>query len=285
MPQHTSLVAPRICRHTAGDGYRFAVRVWNAPRPKTRILLIHGITSHSGWYLRSCSHLARAGFEVHALDRRGSGLNLAERGDVPGCETWQSDVAGYLQSLPAAQATIMLGVSWGGKFALAFARNRPELVDAIGLLCPGLFAKQVPGPVTYLALRAAAAAGLASWRVPIPLRDPALFTAAPEWQSYLRTDPFALRRVTIRWVLSDRRLSRAALQSPSGIQQPVLLALAGRDRIVDNRRTLEFFHRLGSRDRTVLKYQNAEHTLEFEPDPVPFLDDLARWAKKVGRKL
>jgi alpha-beta hydrolase superfamily lysophospholipase len=59
---------------------------------------------------------------------------------------------------------------------------------------------------------------------------------------------------------------------------PLLLVLAGRDRIVNNSRTREFFNRTGSRVRTLIEYPDAAHTLEFEPEPEPYFADLASWA-------
>ena len=53
--------------------------------------------------------------------------------------------------------------------------------------------------------------------------------------------------------------------------------LAGRDRIVDNARTLEYFSRLASRDRQVIEYPEGHHTLEFEPDPTRYALDLVAW--------
>jgi alpha-beta hydrolase superfamily lysophospholipase len=58
---------------------------------------------------------------------------------------------------------------------------------------------------------------------------------------------------------------------------PLLLMLAGRDRIVDNRRTRAFFHRTGAVNRTLIEYPHAAHTLEFEPDPDPYFSDLTDW--------
>jgi len=58
--------------------------------------------------------------------------------------------------------------------------------------------------------------------------------------------------------------------------------LAGRDRIVDNRRTAAFFHRAGSSKRILIEYPNAAHTLEFEPDPKTYFNDLADWAARYN---
>ena len=91
--------APHIDFYSAADGYRCAVRVWKAERPVGRVVWVHGIISHGGWYFGSCRHLAAAGLEVHFLDRRGSGLNAADRGHVDRWETWVRDVEIYLERL------------------------------------------------------------------------------------------------------------------------------------------------------------------------------------------
>src|SRR5262245_12843487 len=143
------MIAPalRIAHCTLPDGCRAAARVWDVAEPAARVVFVHGIISHGGWYLDSCRHLARAGIEVHFLDRRGSGLNAVARGDIVDCSTWINDLACYLEQLPADVPRVLLGISWGGKLAVALARQRPDLISAFGMLCPGLFAKQMPGLV------------------------------------------------------------------------------------------------------------------------------------------
>ena len=49
-------------------------------------------------------HLAAAGFDVHFLDRRGSGLNAEQPGDVDHWQTWIDDVAVYLGAAIANDA-------------------------------------------------------------------------------------------------------------------------------------------------------------------------------------
>ena len=67
----------------ASDGYTFYYRHYPSPvPPKARLVFVHGIRSHGGWYQRSCRRLAEAGFDVYFLDRRGGGLNTAHRGDT-----------------------------------------------------------------------------------------------------------------------------------------------------------------------------------------------------------
>jgi len=277
-----TLHAPCLRYFPAADGYRFAVRVWDRPGvPPGRVVVIHGIISHGGWYLSSCRHLAEHGFEVHALDRRGSGVNMAARGDAGTCETWLTDVEDYLASLPSDVPTVLAGISWGGKLVAALAR-RPLLdLAGIAMICPGLFACQQANRLQRTLLRAAGAAGLSGLRVAIPLRDPALFTATPHWRDYIRDDPLTLRRITIRFALADLQLNGYARGAPEDIRAPALLMLAGRERIVDNRRTRDFFHCIRSPDKTELEYATAGHTLEFETDPSRYLWDLRDWIVRV----
>ena len=278
-----TLHAPRIRYFTAADGYRFAVRVWDRPAAAGRVLVIHGIVSHGGWYLRSCRHLAEHGFEVHALDRRGSGLNLAARGDVPSCGTWLSDVESYLASLAPGMPTVLAGISWGGKFVAALAKRNPPDLAGMAMICPGLFARQQANLAQRSLLRTAGLMRLAGLRIPIPLRDPALFTDTPRWRDYIRDDPLTLRRITIRFALADLQLNDDARAAPEQIASRPCSLLAGRERIVDNPRTADFFRRLSSPDKTQLEYPAAGHTLEFEPDPTAYLRDLRDWVAHVTR--
>ncbi|MBW3599651.1 MAG: lysophospholipase [Planctomycetes bacterium] len=275
-----SPIASAIEHFTAADGYRFAVRVWRPPQPRARAIVIHGIVSHGGWYHPSAGRLGAEGVEVHFLDRRGSGLNLAARGDTPSCETWFRDVESYAERFPDNLPTFLLGISWGGKLAPAVAARRPDLFAGVALICPGLYASQQANVVQRAALQLAGAAGLQSRRIAIPLKDPALFTDSPAWQDYIRRDPLTLRRITIRFALEDLKLNEIARAAAEQITIPTLMMLAGRERIIDNHRTRDFFRRIAARDKTLIEYPHAAHTLEFEPDPSKYLDDLCGWVSR-----
>ena len=269
---------PRIDFYEAADGRRLAVRVWEAPEsPRARVVFLHGVTSHGGWYARSCRHLTCAGFEVHFLDRRGSGLNREQPGDVDRWQAWLDDVAMYLTRIRGAQPVVLCGISWGGKLAAAVARREPGLMRGLALICPGLYSPHEPGLLKRMALAVPAPARLRQRRVRIPLRRPALFTDTPAWREFIERDPLALRDITWRSAREDRRLTRYARQAAPLLHMPLLLMLAGRDQIVSNRNTVAFFRSTAAVKRTLIEYPNAAHTLEFEPDPGPYFEDLSAW--------
>ena len=90
--------------------------------------------------------------------------------------------------------------------------------------------------------------------------------------------------MTWRFAREDRTLTRYARAAAPFLHTPTLLVLAGRDRIVNNRRTRNYFFRTATAQRTLFEYPNAAHTLEFESDPEHYFADLADWiGGTVGR--
>jgi alpha-beta hydrolase superfamily lysophospholipase len=279
--------------YEAADGRRLAVRVWSADEiPAARIVCLHGITSHGGWYDRCCEYLAGAGFESHFLDRRGSGLNAEQPGDVDSWQTWLDDVGAYLRTIRHPDSNeqrrlpvVLCGISWGGKLAAAVARRFPGFMNGLALVCPGIYSPYSPGRIKRLALRAPVPSRWMSRRVRIPLRRPQLFTDSPAWRKFIADDPLTLREVTWRFAREDRRLSAFARVSAPFLHMPLLVVLAGRDRIVNNRRTRRFFGRAAAAQKTLHEYSNAAHTLEFEFDPTQYFSDFAAWVHNVAGTL
>ena len=185
--------------YRASDGYLFYYRHFAPPGvPRARLVFLHGVRGHGGWYDRSCATFANAGFEVFFLDRRGSGLNTAHRGDSPSFRRLLDDVAEFVQALGAERAWLpvfVCGISWGGKLAVGLPYRKPGLVDGLILLCPGLAPKVAP-PLPRR-LRIALASRLRPDNLfPIPLNEPELFTASAEWQKFIDADPHGLRLAT-----------------------------------------------------------------------------------------
>jgi alpha-beta hydrolase superfamily lysophospholipase len=263
----------------AGDGYVWGYRMYPpVGAARARLVCLHGIQSHAGWYEASCTALASQGFEVAFLDRRGSGVNTEARGDAPGYGRLLDDLAEFLCGLPADCPRVLLGVSWGGKLAVALQRRHPGLVQGLCLLCPGIRPKIRPS--AWIRFRIAGASLLnPRRRFPIPLTDPELFTATPRWLTFLRTDPLALHEATARFLAQSFWLDGYLQGCPPHVTVPTLLLLAGHDAIIDNFATARYCEQFAG-PLEILQYPEAFHTLEFEPAGPPFLEDLVWWLQR-----
>ena len=271
---------PRIERQVASDGYPIHVAAWSPEGPmRGRVVVLHGVQSHEGWYHGLGRRLAEAGYEATFPDRRGSGANQIDRGHAPSARRLVDDLAEWLETRRAADPRLpiaLAGISWGGKLAVLAAARYPDLVDALALICPGL-TPRVGVPIREKLRIARAYLTNRHQTFPIPLADPALFTDSPEGKAFIAADPLGLRLATAGLLAASTILDVRVRRAPPRVRQPVLLMLAGHDRIVDNRKTLAYVDRLASRDRRVIEYPEAHHTLEFEPDPGRYARDLADW--------
>ncbi len=271
------MIDPAIETFNASDGYALRWRRYAAAgTPRGHVVAIHGIQSHGGWYDASSRHLAAAGYHVSFLDRRGSGLNEAARGDCPSFRRLLLDIAEFIQALP--EKPFLSAVSWGGKLAVAHELFHPGLTRGLILLAPGMCPKV--GPPLWTRVRIAFSRLFTpSSLFPVPLDDPALFTANLDRQRYIREDPQSLRMATARFLVESVRLDWVMRRAPAAVTVPALLLLGGRDRIIDNAATRAYVQRLASADRTVFEFPEAHHTLEFEPDPLPVFEAVTRWLR------
>jgi len=267
------------------DRYEAYARFWLPPSPRGAVLYLHGIQSHGLWFEASAHRLAEAGFAVLLPDRRGSGRNDIERGHTRSARQWLRDAAECLNELHVRtgfEQFHIVGISWGGKLALALSGYLPARVMSLSLVAPGLFPK-VDLPL-WQKVRVAWSAITDGQRMfDVPLNDPELFTANPSRQLFIRDDALALHKVSARFLMASHRLDRlaqAAARKRAGC--PLRVFLAGEDRIIDNHRTKAFIRSLSWTVREITEYANAHHTLEFEPDSDVFFDDLIAWLGSIS---
>ena len=273
----------QVCLFRTSDGYQFYyTHYFPVQRPRARIVILHGIRSHGEWYRRSCAKLVAAGFEVFVLDRRGSGLNTAHRGDCPGFRRLMDDVAEFIQHQRQERAWLPIfvaGISWGGKLAVGLAKRKPGLVDGLILLCPGL--KPKVSPTVSQRLRILVASLLRPTKFfPIPLNEPNLFTGSPHWQQFIATNRHDLHEATARFLFNSAAFDLYLKRAVKCVTVPTLTLLAGRDQIIDNAMTRQFLASFPSRDNRVFDYPDAEHTLEFEGDSHPIIADVVTWVER-----
>ena len=274
------LDSPSTHQWQASDGYPIYVATWpTAQPPRGIVLILHGVQSHGGWYHDLGRTLAERGYSAHFTDRRGSGANRQDRGHTPSTRRLLDDVAEYLAHLRIESPEVpvaLVGISWGGKLAVVTAGEHPELVDALALVCPGLQPRVGVKPLERLQI-ALAYFTRPRKTFPIPLSDPTLFTENLEGQAFIAHDPLGLRAATASLLAASVFLDRRVRRIPARVGQPALLMLADQDRIVHNNRTLAYWRRVASNQKSVIRYPDGHHTLEFDPDPTRYARDLAVW--------
>jgi acylglycerol lipase len=254
--------ATRFQTFEGAGGRRLAFQVVEAPAARHHLLYLHGIESHGGWFLPAALRLRDRGCTTWLLDRRGSGLN---RGIAPG---HTPSAAVLLEDVRRARAFLgdpplhLVGLSWGGKLATAVAIEQSRNVESLVLITPGLCARvdltwrQKLGVAVNLLF-----GGTGHFDVPLA---PEMFTSEPHLLEFLRRDPLRVTEVTARFLLASLALDRRIRKGVSTLRAPVLLLLAGEDRIVDNDAVLELLAPLPPGQLQVWHYPDAMHSVQLE---------------------
>jgi acylglycerol lipase len=260
-----------------GRPLRYGVVVARPQRHE--LLYLHGIESHGGWFLPAAHALAARGCTTYLLDRRGSGANAGtEPGDAASAAVLLEDVRRFREHA-GLESPVLVGLSWGGKLALAAALDQPQDVRAVVLVTPGLVSRLDLSWPQKLRLAASLAVG-GRGRVALPI-EPEMFTLTPRFLARIRSDPLRVTRVTARLLLAGLRLDRTIRAGLHRLRRPVLLLLAGQDRIVDNGRTAGLLARLPPGLLRVTTYEHATHSIQFDhterlaDDVAAFLEEAA----------
>jgi len=178
-----------------------------------------------------------------------------------------------------------MSVSWGGKLALLYECMQPGKVQGIVLSTPGI--KPKVDLDTWNKLKVL----YYFWRsrevqpmIPIPINRADMFTDDVAWQNWIQMDRLTLRQCTARFFWESRQMDKAIEKRIEHCQAPFLLQLAGRDEIVQNKKTVGFLKKkLPGADTNkldIIEYPEARHTLEFEKNMHEIVMDVVAWLNR-----
>jgi alpha-beta hydrolase superfamily lysophospholipase len=281
LPPHTP--GPGRIGGFEGAGKRWLhYRIVEPPDPRHRLLYLHGIESHGGWFLPAAHLLRERGCASYLLDRRGSGLNRGQTpGDAPSAGVLLEDIRLFRRHLSGGPDVHLVGLSWGGKLALAAAIDDPQAIRSVILITPGLRTRLSLSPSSVAALLLGLLGGGRN-SIKLPL-EPEMFTDSPELLEFIRRDPLRLRRVTGRFLMASRALDRLIARRIGEIHLPILLILAGKDRIIDNEGVLEVLSHLRPGQLLLRRYEEAIHSIQFD-QLEPLAQDMTAFLRQADRE-
>lgn len=251
-----------VGEYRGAEDRRLRYGLVRAERERHVLVYLHGIESHAGWFLPAADALRDLGVTTYLLDRRGSGLNReGDVGDASSADVLLEDVrrfrAGTVQRDHA-----LVGLSWGGKLALASALRDPDHLRGLVLVTPGLVPRvDLTAGQKLRLLLSLPFGGRARLRIPI---EAEMFTDTPRHLEFIRNDVLRLRRVTARFLMASHALDRFVRRGVRSLHVPTLLFLAGHDRIIDNKGTRAFLDRAPEGLVHVHEYEHATHSIQLD---------------------
>ena len=268
------------------DGVELFVREW-APAPmvpaRGAILLVHGLGEHSGRYRLLAQFLRENGYRVRAYDHAGFGRSDGPRGHIRRPLALVDDLASAFDDFDAAvrradrgaPPPLVLGHSMGGCVVARALTGGLVHPTAAVLSAPAV--GQRAARKQNIALRVAEHLP-ERLTVPSGLPKNAL-SHNPTIAATIEADPFCHDRVSAalaRFVFTEGE--RAVLDAGK-VPCPVLVLIAGADRVVDPDGARCFAAALPSATAEVVEFPHAYHELfnEAEPTRAFVLDTTRGW--------
>lgn len=263
----------------SGDGLRLYSEHDPIPKPRARLLHVHGFAEHCGRYRAMHARLGEAGFSCHRFDLRGHGNSAGRRGHIYRFEDYVRDFEAFVARVdaiePGDSPRILLAHSNGGLVVAHALLHDQTRFAGVVLSSPFFgFAVKVPAWKTFLARTLSKYVPAFSLPTDIPPED---VSHDPATIDQYATDPLIGRVATARWLIETEQAQAAALDRAGEIDRPLLIQLAGTDKLAEPAAARAFFDGVGSADKTLEEYPELYHEIWFETDRARVYDALEAW--------
>ncbi|MEM9954759.1 MAG: lysophospholipase [Chloroflexota bacterium] len=243
------------------------------------IILVHGLSEHSGRYEHVAERLAQAGYHVYSQDNRGHGRSSGERQYVDSHTRFVTDLKQHYDRIRRKHRTAsiyMLGHSLGSIISLQFILTYPDAIEAIIVTGTATdVGPTVSRPMRFMGnLVERLGKGL-------PISSPGgseLLTRDPEMQQWTDDDELMYRG----WTKTG--IARFALDTGEKIQDlaheitlPILIMHGTDDDITPISGSHIMFERVRSEDKTLKLWDDMRHEVLNEIEREAVLKFVVDW--------
>jgi len=266
-PTTTSLPLP--------DGTTLLLRHWpadvtTATAARATMLIVHGVSEHSGRWTEVAEYFVADGYDVWAYDHRGHGGSGGDRVDIERFDDLVDDLAAVVARCRTELPLVIYAHSLGGLIATAYVTGDHPLPDLLVLSAPSLSAS-IPRPLIAAGRLLDRVAPRT--RIPAPVHGEQL-SRDPAVGERFRSDPLVHLAATARFgvqVVDAMDRTRAIVDR---ITVPTLVIHGAEDTLVPTDASLPLAGIPGV-ERVV--YPDLRHEMHNEPDAAEVLGDVSRW--------
>jgi acylglycerol lipase len=274
-----------IGAYVGTDDKRFHYRSWSALSTDNPVLVyVHGIEGHGLWFDRAAVQLSKQDINVYATDRRGSGLNRSSKnGSSVSYKTLLEDLNFFLKTIRNRHPNsdlYLLGNCWGGTLSILYAQQVKNYTPISGLIlsCPAIKTVcDVDWPTKLSIAWSYLCNSKKNFALPL---TPEMFTENPKYLEFINNDELRTTTANAHFLVETIKMQYLARQAASLLELPVLLLQSGKDAIVDFKAVNTWYERLKTHDRSYRLFDNACHSLDFEPDISEFLNAMTEWIRR-----
>ncbi|MEJ2541932.1 MAG: lysophospholipase [Gemmatimonadota bacterium] len=229
------MTQPTVDATVGVGGTRLRTLAWQAPCPRGRVQVVHGLSEHVGRYDLLADALVQAGFSVFGHDHRGHGASEGRRGVIGRFPDLVEDTAhvGELadELAPGPGAPFLIAHSLGGLVGIRYVQERRPGLSGVVISAPWLATA-----VEFTPLERVAVPLLRRLAPELPLSrspKPELLTRDPERARAFEEDPLVSRFLAVSFLDQVSEAQDRALAGgwPDGF--PTVVLIPGDDGLAD----------------------------------------------------
>ena len=244
------------------------------------------MAEHSSCYERLAIHLTKLGWGVWAWDLRGHGRSDGKRGYGRHLDDFQKDLTEFYSKVVVphleGKPLVLFAHSMGGLVTLRFLFGyKPTEVKGVVLSSPCTeLSVAVPAWKATAAKVANQVAPKITMYNEIKYSD---LSRDPEMQKNYRQDPYRHDKVSPGIFLSMLEIFPQLMNDADKGDYPLLMQLAGDERIVSTPASKDLFDRWPAQDKTLHIYENSLHEVYNDLDRDQVIADLDQFLNKFGK--
>lgn len=260
-------------------GLTLYYRAWESSAPVAGLLVIHGLSDHSGRFEYFGRRMASNLINVYSLDLRGHGASEGRRGHSDRFDYFLQDVDRFrreVESITNRELPIFIhGHSMGGLITLRYIEEFDTPLRGAILTSPWL----ATGPsIPRWKILGAGVLNKVLPSLPIDAGiDADYLSHDPDIVKQYREDHLVHGKITPRLFMEASAAMGLVFHRSDRIRMPLLFLLAGDDQIVDTRKSETFARSLSRGDVTINVLPDYYHEVLNDFDRAHAMKEIRDW--------
>lgn len=273
---------PIITDKESGISYR----KWGTSQPRIILLLIHGLGGQSSRWNFLADFFLQNNISSYALELKGFGETKDLAGHIDSFDTYIADICHLYKIIHSGNREsqiFLVGESMGALISFLTAVREPDLFSGLICISPAFKNKIKFSFLDYINIYLSL--------IHNPKKhffihfDSQMITRDTDYQQIIDTDPREHRLATSKLLINILIAQMQCLIFMDKLKIPVLFLLAGKDLLVDTKKSADFFRKLPIQDKVIIIYPHMFHALTIDLGREQVFDDIFSWIKKRMHKI
>lgn len=256
-------------------------RQWLAPETKAVFLLVHGLGAQTARWGFLAGFLLKEGISSYALELKSFGETKGLKGHVESFNVYSDDIYSLRDIMARAhpgKKIYLLGESLGALISILTVAGKNGEFSGLICLSPAFKSKlKVSLLERFKMICALLVNPKKHFRIPF---DSSMCTRDEAYRRAMNGDKREHRLATARFIFNMVTAQFRVYLINGKLKIPMLILLAGNDKITDTEAAKRMFKTMKNKDKTLIEYPGMYHSLSVELGRERVFEDIHKWVRE-----